>query len=507
MSTSESTTKKIGTLIAEYREKRNMTQSELARRLKTSQSAVARMEKGEQNFSTEMLMKIGSVLKHDIITLSGDALNFRIRGGKKLKGTIQINRSKNAAVSLLCASLLNKGTTILRKMPHIAEVERIIEVLESMGVVVGWADDNSITIQPPKKLNVKNIDITAARQTRSIIMLIGVLMHEVGNFDLPQAGGCRLGARTVKPHFFALEKLGVKIATSEDAYHVTVKKRSGSTIVLYESGDTVTENALMAAALTPGITTIKFSSANYMVQDLCYFLEHLGVVIHGIGTTTLTVEGVSEIEKNIEYTPSQDPIEAMFFLAAGIVTDSALTIKGCPIDFLELELFKLEKMGFKYEILKEYVADNGHTRLVDIQTKQSKLVALEDKIEARPYPGINIDNLPFFTLIATQAKGRTLIHDWVYEDRAVYYRELNKIGADVVQADLHRVYVQGKTSFKPAKVVCPPALRPAALIFLGMLAAPGESILKNVYSISRGYEDLAHRLSKLGADVEVLRGL
>lgn len=502
----ESSQKKIGALIAQLRENRAMTQKDLANKLSTSQSAIARMEKGEQNFSTEMLVKIGNVLKHDIITLSGDALDLKITGGKKLRGTVTINRSKNAAVALLCASLLNRGKTILKNMPHIAEVERIVEVLESIGVEITWAD-NDIIVKPPKELDLEHLDVDAARKTRSVIMLLGPLMHYYDSFSLPQAGGCRLGKRTVKPHFFALEKFGVAIEVTEDAYEVTVGKRKAAEVVLYESGDTVTENAIMAAALLPGKTIIKFASANYMVQDLCYFLQRLGVTIHGIGTTTLEIEGVESIDQAVEYAPSQDPIEAMFFIAISIVTNSALTLRGCPIDFLELELLRLEKMGFKYAIIREYSADNQHTKLVDIETKPSKLSAVDEKIEARPYPGINIDNLPFFTVIATQAEGRTLIHDWVYEDRAVYYRELNKIGADIVQADLHRVYVRGKTTFRPAKVICPPALRPAALIFIGMLAAPGESILRNVYSINRGYEDLAARLNKLGAKIELMRGL
>ena len=133
--------------------------------------------------------------------------------------------------------------------------------------------------------------------------------------------------------------------------------------------------------------------------------------------------------------------------------------------------------------------------------------AIDEKIHPQPYPGINIDNLPFFVPIATQARGRTLIHDWVYEDRVKYFTELNKLGADVVMADLHRVFIYGPTKLNPAKVVCPPALRPAAIILIGMLAAPGVSYLRNVYSINRGYEDLAQRLNKLGAKIEILRGL
>ena len=267
----------------------------------------------------------------------------------------------------------------------------------------------------------------------------------------------------------------------------------------------MTEDSLMAATKINGATVIKFASANYQVQDLCFFLEKLGVKIEGIGTTTLVVHGKSEINTAVEYSPSEDPIEAMLFLAIAATTNSSITIERCPIDFLELELLKLEKMGFKYKILKKYKARNGRTDLVDIQTFSSKLKALEEKIYARPFPGLNIDNLPFFVPIATQAKGRTLIHDWVFENRALYYTELAKLGANVILADPHRVYIEGSTELKPAEVVCPPALRPAAIILVAMLAAKGISILRNVYSINRGYEDLCARLNKLGAKIQPLR--
>ena len=167
---------------------------------------------------------------------------------------------------------------------------------------------------------------------------------------------------------------------------------------------------------------------------------------------------------------------------------------------------KLEKMGMYFTVGEVYKADNGRTDLVDIQCHESpQLIALEDKIEAHPYPGLNIDNLPYFVPVAAAAKGRTLIHDWIYENRAIYYTELNKLSANVQLADVHRAYVTGPTKWKAAEVICPPALRPAVLVLIGMLAAPGTSILRNVYSISRGYEDLAERLNKLGASIEVFR--
>jgi UDP-N-acetylglucosamine 1-carboxyvinyltransferase len=241
-----------------------------------------------------------------------------------------------------------------------------------------------------------------------------------------------------------------------------------------------------------------------MVQEICYFLQLCGVKIDGIGTTTLTITGVADINEPLEYTLTEDPTDSMFFLAAAIVTQSSITITRCPIDFLELELLKLKKMGFKYTQSKPYVSHNGHTRLVDITTKPSKLISLHEKVYARPYPGLNIDNLPFFAVIATQATGQTLIHDWVYEKRAIYFTELDKLGADTVLADPHRIYINGPTKLKPAELICPPALRPATILLIAMLGAQGQSVLRNIYSINRGYEKLVERLTSLGAKVAYL---
>ncbi len=497
----------IGRLITELRERAGMTQEDLAKALKTSQSAVARMERGDQNFSTEMLSKISAVLGRDVVTLGSGAINFKIEGGRSLSGTIRTNTSKNSAVGLLMASLVNRGRTELRGMPHIEEVNRIIEVLTSIGVTVRWLTNTDLEIIPPKKFTLEKLDIEAAAKTRSVIMLLGPLVNALPKFKLPYPGGCKLGRRTVRPHLFALQKLGVSIVATKGNYNVKVAHLKPADITLYEAGDTVTENILMAAARVPGTTTLKFASANYMVQDVARYLETLGVRVLGIGTTTMKVHGLADIEKDVVYYPSEDPIESMLFLSIAATTNSSITIERCPIDFLEVELLKLEKMGFRYKIIKRYLARNGFTNLVDIKTFPSKLVALEEKIHAQPYPGLNIDNLPFFVPIAARAKGTTLIHDWVYENRAIYYMELAKLGANVILADPHRIYVEGPTEFRPAEIVCPPALRPAVIIMIAMLAAKGTSILRNVYSISRGYEDLMTRLNRLGAKIEILRGI
>ena len=500
---------KIGNLIQETRQTRGMTQAELAEKLGTSQSAINRIEKGGQNISLDMLARISDVLSSQIVSLNQPgSINLRIEGGHKLSGEIATKTSKNAAVALLCASLLNRGVTTLKHVARIEEVNRLIEVLNSIGVKTRWFGDNNLEITPPSRLKLESMDIEAAKRTRSIIMFLGPLLHQYKRFNIPFAGGCSLGERTVEPHLDGLKVFGLDVTTTSDSYEASVtEKQPTRAIVLSERGDTVTENILMAAALNDGVTIIRNASPNYMVQDLCFYLEKLGVKIDGIGTTTLTVTGKRDINKNVEYHPSEDPIEAMSFIAAAIVTKSEITIQRAPIEFLEIELQVLENMGFEYELSDEYTARNGHTRLVDITTKPSALKASADKIHPLPFPGLNIDNLPFFALIAASAKGRTLIHDWVYENRAIYLTELTKLNAKVELVDPHRVYIEGTTKWKPAEVVTPPALRPGVVILLAMLAAPGVSTLRNIYVINRGYEDLANRLNKLGAKISVIKDI
>ena len=502
------TNEKIGRLIYQIRQERGLTQAAFAQQLGTSQSAVNRIEHGKQNLSLDTLGRISDVLNKQLITLSGSAINLRIEGGHELKGEITLKTSKNAAVALLCASLLNKGTTRLKKVARIEEVNRIIEVLTSIGVQVKWLPGNDLEIKPPKKLDLASMNKEAARKTRIVIMLAGSLMHDHAEFQIPYAGGCELGRRTILPHIYALEEFGVKIVAHSGHYNVTSQPRlPKNSVVMYEMSDVATENALLAAARFEGETVIKQASANYMVQDLCYFLEKLGVKIEGIGTNTLRVRGVKDIKKAVTYSPTEDPVEAMTFLAAAVTTDSSITIRRAPIDFLEFELLKLSKMGLKTEVGTPYKADNGQANLADIKVHKhnGELKAPEEKIHPIPGgEGINIDHLPYFVPIVAVAKGRSLIHDWVYEDRALMYTEMKKIGVNLELADPHRVFVDGPTRWRAADIVAPSGLRPAVILLIGMLAANSVSMLRNVYTINRGYEDLADRLNSLGAHISVI---
>jgi UDP-N-acetylglucosamine 1-carboxyvinyltransferase len=384
-----STNEKIGNLIAQVRQEKGFSQAEFARRLKTSQSAVNRMEHGRQNLSLETLGRVSDVLNKQLLSLNQGGINLYIEGGHELSGEMTLKTSKNAAVALLCASLLNYGVTRFKSFPRIEEVYRIIEVLESIGVQIKWLPDNGLEIRRPEKLELDKLDAVAARKTRSVLMLIGPLMHDYKEFKIPYAGGCKLGTRTVEPHLFALEEFGVSIIATKGNYHVSVKPKAAGDIVLYESGNTVTNNVLMAAARTTSTTTVQAASGDYMVQDLCYFLRRLGVQIDGIGTPFLQITGVKRIKKNITYAPTEDPIEAMFFISAAVTTNSKITLRRVPYKWIGLELLKLKKMGVKLKLSPPYKANNGVIDLADItidKHAEGELKALPEKLHPNLYP-------------------------------------------------------------------------------------------------------------------------
>lgn len=431
--------------------------------------------------------------------------DFEIEGGRRLSGEITTNASKNGATHLFAAALVNQGKTTLKNIPRIEEVNRFLEIFQSLGTKTKWIEEHTITIEPPVKFQMEGIDLVASGKIRSTLMLIGPLSAKLSSFNLPHIGGCKMGERTIAAHRYALEELGLKITTHEDHYKISAGEKPKQEVVMYESSDTGTTNAILRSAVLPQTTIIDFAQQNYMVLEVCYFLRKLGIKIDGVGTKTLTIEGNPDINTQVEYANSEDPIEAMLFITAAIMTRSKLLIKRAPIDFLKVELLKLQKMGLNYRLSKSYLSDNGHTKLVDITVEPSTLKALGDKIHAQPYPGINTDNLPFFVPIATQAEGTTLIHDWMWEDRAIFFTELNRLGGSVRLADPHRVFVDGPTKLKGAQIVCPPALRPAVMLMAAMLGAEGISTLRNVYAIKRGYENIVERLNAIGARIKLLK--
>ncbi len=428
-----------------------------------------------------------------------------VNGGKKLKGTLTNQSSKNSAVAILCAALMIKGKTTLVDVPQIEEVDRILELLSSLGVRIVRKGSHELVLDTEGELTLSSLDRAACEKTRSSLFLWGALAARVRSYRLFKSGGCHLGQRTVRPHWYALQKLGVTVTSHDGFYEVKNKPLTAAHIVMYESGDMATENVIMAAVLAEGVTTISMASANYMVQDLCYFLVKAGAKIGGIGTTKLTITGVKALRPVKAYPIMPDPIVAMTYLSAAITTGSTLTINNCPLDFLELELYKLEIMGQRCVIKNKRLSKNGAFAVVDIEVFPSALKALPDKIECRPFPGLNIDNLPLFAPILSRARGRTMLHDWVFENRTIYLTELQKLGVNVQLIDPHRAWIEGPSTLRAAELVCPPAIRPAVNVLICMLAAKGKSILRNTYMIDRGYEDLYETLRSVGADIQVVK--
>jgi UDP-N-acetylglucosamine 1-carboxyvinyltransferase len=228
-----------------------------------------------------------------------NSIDFIIQGGASLSGTVVVNPSKNGAMGLLCAALLNTGMTTLHQIPRIEEVNRILEVMHSIGIVTNWIDSHSLTIQVPEVLSMDNIDRDSAAKTRTILMFMGALIHRMNQFEIPHSQGCKLGERTAAAHIYGLKELGVQVEVKTDRYLVSHSGLHASDFPMFEAGDTATENLLLAAALIPGVTTIRFASSNYMVQDVCLFLQHCGVKIEGVGTSTLVVHGVERIHQDI----------------------------------------------------------------------------------------------------------------------------------------------------------------------------------------------------------------
>ena len=499
---------KIGNLIRDIRISKGLTQSQFAEILCTSQSAIARMEGGEQNISVEQLVKISDALEHPIIKVSANQYDdFRITGGHELSGSIETNPSKNGAMGLLCASLMNKKQTKLHGIPRIEEVNRLLEVFESIGVSARWIGDQSLEITTPEQFNMQGLDWNAAKRMRTTLMMIGPLSTRVSEFRIPHSGGCQMGERTIAAHRVGLEAVGIHITTLEDCYLIQTSDKHAADATMYEASDTGTENILMAMAGINDTSRLYFAQENYMVQDVMGFLRASGAILTRSGVSHITITGVSEVNIPIEYHNSEDPIESMAFITTAIVTRSKITITRCPIDFLRLEIMKLEMMGQKFILSDQDFSYNGFTLLVDITVIPSSLKALHDKIHPLPYPGINVDNLPFFVPICTMAEGNTLINDWMWENRAIYFTELNRLGANITLLDQHRVMISGATDLKANQIVCPPALRPSVIIMLAMLGAKGTSTLRNVYAIRRGYENIDKRLNLLGAEIECISSI
>jgi UDP-N-acetylglucosamine 1-carboxyvinyltransferase len=414
---------------------------------------------------------------------------FIITGGKPLKGEIEVRGAKNAAFPIIAATLLTKEECEISNLPLIEDVFRIIEILKSMGARVSWVAERTIRVKAadvdPQKVREDLICLL-----RGSVLLFGPLLARFSKVKLPRPGGCVIGARPLDTHLDGFSQLGVKNTFDGKLYHLEVKDREGGEAVLNEFSVTATENLMLFASLKANKkTVIKTADQDYQVQELAKFLKKMGVKIKGAGSHRMIIEGAKKL-KGARHSLIYDPIEAGTFILTAAATKGRVLIKNAEVSFLDLPLKKLKDFGVTYEL-------RGRKTIQVIPWKKLKI----DKIQSLPYPGVPSDLQSAFGVLATRAKGSTLIHDPLYEGRLKYLEELNKMGAEIYFADPHRAIVNGPTQLYGRELGSLDLRGGAALIIAGLIAK-GQTTIHNIYQVDRGYEKIEERLQRIGADIK-----
>lgn len=409
-----------------------------------------------------------------------------INGSRPLNGEIRVGGMKNAATPIIAATLLIQAPCVIRNVPRLIDVERMLDVLRSLGAAVEWTGDHEVTIDT-RNADIGNLDAKAVKSMRSSVLLMGPLLARFNEVTMPEPGGCIIGNRPIDTHLAALSALGATI-TKNGSYTLTTTGLTGATIILPEFSVTATENAMMAAVLAEGRTTIKIAAMEPHVQDLAAFLNSAGARIRGIGTHTLVIDGVSSLS-GTTHTVVPDQIETGTFAVLGALTKGSLRIRGVDPQQLDIILLMLKKTGAKFAI-------DGDTLTI---LPPSQLAAF--KLQTMPYPGFPTDLQAPFGVLATQCRGTTLIHDPMFDGRLGYVHELIKMGANATICDPHRVLISGPTPLYGQEIRSLD-LRAGATLVIAALVAQGQTVLHGAELIDRGYEALAERLRAIGADIE-----
>lgn len=411
---------------------------------------------------------------------------FIINGGKTLSGNVKIGGSKNAALPLVAASILIKETC-LTNVPKIKDVEDMLEIISFLGGKYEWTANNSLVINT-ENLVSKSLPETA-RKFRASILLAGPMLARFDEVELPYPGGDVIGARPLDTHINAFKELGVDVNEKENL-HLKVNKLNGVQLVLQEPSVTATENILLLAAGMDKDVEIRLAAAEPHVQDLCHLLISAGVKISGVGTTTLKVKGQKVFLNNVSHQVIPDDLEVSAFAVLAAATKSQITLAPVNFEYLDSVLLQLEKMNVNFK--KD---ENSLT----ILPPSSAYKAF--RIQSGLYPKLICDHLPPFAVLATQAEGASLVHEWLYEARQSYIRELTKMGANAVIMDPHRALIIGPTPLF-GKEVSSYDIRSGMTMVVAALVAKGETTILGVEHIDRGYENLEKRLKAIGADID-----
>jgi UDP-N-acetylglucosamine 1-carboxyvinyltransferase len=422
--------------------------------------------------------------------------SFLIEGGHSLRGEVVPSGNKNAALALLPACILTDEPVVLHNIPDIGDVRTFHQILQSVGVEIEVLNPNAWKLHA-RQINRTDLDPDLCRKIRASILLAGPMLGRSGGIDIPPPGGDVIGRRRVDTHLLALEALGATTEFDGRMFKLRAPARlSGTSILLDEASVTATENAVMAAVTAKGSTTLRNAASEPHVQDLCMFLNQLGARIENIGSNTLHIEGVDKLHGG-EYTIGADYMEVVSFIGAAVVTGGKIRIRDASPQHLDMVRLTFARLGVSWDV-------DGNDIIVP--AKQS-LDVLPDvggaipEISVMPWPAFPTDLMSIAIVVATQARGTVLFHDWMFEGRMFFTDKLVSMGARVLLCDPHRCIVQGPTKLVGEQLESPD-IRAGLALVLAALAAEGPSRIRNIIQIERGYERIDEKLKKLGARIE-----
>lgn len=424
--------------------------------------------------------------------------HFIIKGPKTLKGEFKINGFKNAATPIIAATLLIEEECILDNVPRVGDVEKMVALMKSLGGAIDWTEQNQLTVNT-LDATPKALSDTLIKTMRSSILFIGPLLSRFKKITIPEPGGCLLGNRPLTTHFSILEQFGAKIEERRDkqgklSFTITLKELNGADITLPEFSVTATENAILLGALAAGRTTIRLAAQEPHVQDLIQFLDAAGARIREKSGNRIMIDGVARL-RGVAHKIIPDMLEAGTLAVAGALVGRGVILYNCEPEHMSIVLLKLKEIGVKYEI------DRDRRKGVYVKILPTKEFA-PFKVQTLPYPGFPTDLQEPFTLLATQAKGASLIHDPLFEDRMKHIPELVKMGAQAIICDPHRAIITGPTPLRAYELKSP-NIRAGGMFTIAGLLAEGETIIHNVEeTIDRGYERFDERLNELGAGIK-----
>lgn len=422
-----------------------------------------------------------------------------VRGGNKLSGEITPAGNKNSALPILCASLLTNEDVTIKNFPDLTDVQKLIELMISMGSQIEWDKKNCIL-----KINNSHFKDNLGNNgfpmgMRGAILLIGPLVTRMQHIEVKkEIGGCSLGIRELDPHLEVLNGLGVMTEEKDSILTITSPKRlSGGKLWQDYMSVTTTENFIMASSKAKGVSTMTNAASEPHVQDLCNFLISMGAKISGVGTSTLEITGVEELHST-EFSISSDHHEITTLLALGAMTGGEIRVNNAEPEFFPLINKTFNKFGVKIEYEGDTAIVKPIARLV-IQEPYTKNML--QKIEAAPWPYFPADLIQLMIALAVKSEGNIMFWNKLYEGGFFWIQEMMKFGAHIVMCDPYRIIVFGDKPLSPATVDSPNIIRATVALMMVALTIKGESLIRNADSIKRAHPNFVENLQKLGADI------